>query len=182
MRNKLVWHQVALLGGLALLSLWKIIMGRLPFGLEMMWWWLGAIIGFLIVFLDRFVYVAIMKEEPLSKKYKDELGEGRWAESLKLLVNERHEQKELMMRSALFVLVWIVLAFFTATSTASFLARGFVLGIGIHICFDLISDFVGNKQRFDLWFWQIKREVPRNEKKAFLGIFAILFLVLAFTL
>lgn len=177
-----MWHQVALLGGLALLSLWKIITGRLPFGLEMMWWWLGTIVGFLIVFLDRFVYVALMKEESLSKKFKDEFAEGRWSESLKLLVNERHQQKELMMRSMLFVLVWIVVAFFAVSSSASFLAKGFVLGIGMHIFFDLISDFIMDKQRFDLWFWQIKREIPGDEKKVFVGVSVVLFLALAVAL
>jgi|SRR3989339_1068396 len=179
MKNKLVWHQIVLLGIVVVLSLLKIISGNMSLGLSMLWWWLGAVIGFLLVFGDRLVHVILMKEEPLSRKIADLFGKGRYIQTAESLVAERHEQKELVMRSALFVIVWIVLAVFTVTSASNTFARGFVLGVGIHLFFDLITDYRWNRERFDLWFWQIKRELPEQEKRIFVWVGTVLFAALA---
>jgi hypothetical protein len=103
-------------------------------------------------------------------------------EGIKLLLTERYEQKELVMRSAMFLVVWVVLAFFTATSVTNFFARGFVLGIGTHLVFDLIYDYKTDKERLDLWFWQIKRTLEPEEKRWFVLIMGGIYLLLAFNL
>jgi hypothetical protein len=162
------------------LLLLKILTGNFIFGLDLLWWLLGAIIGFLFVFSDRLVYSFLMKpEEALGKRLKDLFAEKKFVEGLTALLSEIHEQKELVMRSFLFLIVWLVMALLTVTSVSSAFARGFMLGIGIHIVFDLIYDYFWNHTRFDLWFWQIKREVSIEEKRWFVILVSIIFVLLA---
>jgi len=179
-KDKVALHQYVLLGVMGFLILLKILTGNFIFGIELLWWLFGAIIGFLFVFSDRFVYSFLMKpEEALGKRLKDLFGEKKFAEGLITLLNERHEQKELVMRSFLFLIVWLIMALLTVTSVSSPFARGFMLGIGIHLVFDLIFDYFWNHDRFDLWFWQIKREVGSEEKRWFVILVPIIFGLLA---
>ena len=105
MRDKISLHQYVLFGTLAILILWKIVTRNFSFDLGLLWWLLGAIIGFLFVFTDRFVYSFLMKpEEALGKRLKDLFDGKRFNEGLYLILNERHEQRELIMRSFLFII------------------------------------------------------------------------------
>jgi len=182
MKNKVVLHQFVLIGVLVVVTAWKLITGREFLGADLVWWWLGAIIGFLIVFADRLVYILLMRDEPLSKKFGEMFSGGRYLQSVEALMYERYEQKELVMRSALFIFAWVIMAVFAATSVNNPFGRGFILGLGTHLTFDLISDYYGNKERFNLWFWQVKRELPEGEKSLFVLVMAVAFIFLGFIL
>ena len=182
-KNKLWLHQIVLFGFLGLLVLWSVVNGNFIFNLNLLWWLLGATLGFLFVFSDRLFNSLVSKpDETLGVKMKDLFGQGKIFQGLRLLLNERYDQKELVMRSFLFLLMWVALAFFTLTSVTSFFARGFVLGIGIHLMFDLVYDDLTNKERLDMWFWQIKRTLEPEEKMWFVRIMILVFLLLAFSL
>ncbi len=181
MKDKVVLHQYILFGVLILLILFKVITGNFVFGLELLWWLLGSVIGFMFVFTDRFVNSFLMKpDETLGLRLRDLFGQKKFSEGLLTLLNERHEQKELVMRSFLFVVVYLVLALLAVTSVSSSFGRGFILGIGIHLVFDLVFDYFWNKDRFNLWFWQIKRELSYDEKRWFVMLVSIVFGMLVF--
>ena len=121
-------------------------------------WWLGGVVGFLFVFADRLVYAfASNHEEVLSVKIKELFGKGQLVAGLALAFSEREKQKRLVMRSALFLVIWIALAIFTATSVANGFSRGLVLGLGTHLIFDLAWDYFGGEREVELWFWQVKK-------------------------
>ena len=182
-KGKLWLHQLVLFGVIGVLILWSIITKNFVFNINLLWWLLGAMIGFLFVFLDRVVYDLFSNpDEKLSVKMSGFFGQGRFLENVRLLLTEQYDQRQLVMRSFLFLVVWIVLAFFTATSVMNFFARGFVLGIGTHLVYDLIYDFFGDKERHDLWFWQIKRTLEPDEKRWFVVIAGVVYLLLAFNL
>lgn len=174
---------MVLFGVLGVLILWSVINKSFVFNLNLLWWLLGTLIGFLFVFGDRLVYSLVSRpDETLSVKVKELFVRGRMTEGLKLLLAERYDQKELVMRSAIFLVVWAVLAFFAMTSVTDHFARGLVLGIGTHLIFDLIYDFREDKERLDQWFWQIKRTLEPEEKRWFVIIMGGIYLLLAFNL
>ena len=70
------------------------------------------------------------------------------------------------------------MSFFTITSVNSQFARGLMLGIGTHLVFDFVYDYFWNKERFDNWFWQIKRTFSDDEKKWTVIGFSIIYLFL----
>ena len=176
-------HQIVLFGVLGAIILWNVLSKQFTFDVSLLWWLLGAMIGFLFVFGDRLVYSLVSRpEETLSVQIRELFVRGKIIEGMKLLLAERYDQKELVMRSFLFLVVWAVLAFFTMTSVTNFFARGFVLGIGTHLIFDLIYDYGNDKERLDMWFWQIKRTLEPEEKRWFVIIVGGIYVLLAFNL
>jgi|CXWL01.1.fsa_nt_gi hypothetical protein len=180
--NKLVWHQVMIFGVLGVLTLMRLLTGTAGLNISLVWWWLGGMIGFLFVFGDRLVYAFMSNpDEALSIKLKELFGKGKIINALALALAEREKQDKLMMRSVLFVVVWAVLTVLTMTSVANIFSRGFMLGLGTHLVFDLGWDYWSKGQRdIGIWFWQI-RNVTKREVDIFVwGSFVFYFLVMWF--
>jgi len=165
--KKLFWHQVVLFGVLALLTLGRYLTGAVGFNMSLLWWWLGGIVGFLFVFADRLVYAFMSHpEEALSLRLKELFGKGKIINGLALALAEREKQDKLIMRSALFLVVWAILTVLTLTSIANTFSRGFMLGLGTHLVFALGWDYFFARKDINLWFWQI-RNVTLIEKNVF---------------
>lgn len=182
MKNKLLWHQVVLIGVLLLLTGLRLLMGRWAVNMDILWWWLGGILGFIFVFCDRFIHVIVTNpKDAMSLKLKDLWRGGRVAESFALTVTERATQANLVMRSALFTGAWIILGVWAMTSIVNSFSRGFVYGIGLHLIFDLWWDYYIDKNgKIREWFWQIKRTLPDNEIKLFVLITGGAFLIISY--
>lgn len=180
MRNKLVSHQYVLFGVLFVLILFKIVTGSFIFGLDILWWLLGAILGFLFVFTDSFLFGLLMRPEAAMRmRLREIFAQKKFPVVLTELLNEAHEQRSMIMRSFLFLVVYMVLALLTITSVGSPFGRGFILGIGIHLVFDFVYDYLWETDRFNIWFWQIKREFGAEEKRGLAIAIPIVFAFLA---
>lgn len=177
--DKLMLHQYVLFGVVGFLIILGLVTGNFVFGINLLWWMLGAVIGFMLVFLDRLINSLFANsDEALIPQIKEKIGKKEIREGLLMLLNEKHEQKELVMRSFLFMLVWIIMALFTITSVNSQFARGLMLGIGTHLIFDFVFDYFWDKERFDTWFWQIKRVFSKDEKKWIVFAFGAIYVLL----
>lgn len=91
----------------------------------------------------------------------------------------REIKEKSTLRSALFQLAWVFLAFFTVTSTLSWLGKGLLMALGLHLLLDQWQ--WQRKSPLDLnrqLFWQIKRPVSLEEQKNYLLIMTALFLLL----
>lgn len=182
-KGKLWLHQLVLFVVLAVLVLISVIDRSFAFNINLLWWLLGTMVGFLFVFLDRFFYQAISNsEETLKIRIKDLFAQKNFLSGVTQLLSERFDQKQMVTRSFLFLIVWFGLAIFTMTSVINFFARGLMLGIGTHLIFDLVYDFVLDKERLDSWFWQIKRTLEPEEKFWFVVAAGVVYLFLAFNL
>lgn len=180
MGNKLIWHQYVLFGVLGFLILFKIVTGSFIFGLPIMWWLLGGVLGFLFVFTDSFLFGILMRSEAfMGMRLRDILAQKKIPVVMTELLNETAEQKAMITRSFLFLVVYMILGLLTVTSVGSPFGRGFILGIGIHLIFDFINDYWWNTARFNLWFWQIKREFTAEEKRWVAIVMPIVFGFLA---
>ena len=76
----------------------------------------------------------------------------------------------------LFLFGWIAVAGYVVTSTGAKLAVGLVLGVGLRLILEIISDWK-EEEKLKAWlFWQIKRPISRRELRVVVGIFAVMFL------
>jgi len=157
---------------------------------ELVLWFSGAAVGAYLIKIEQLIYVyfihpneilsldirELLRQNPPSLK----LREARRREVGRLL-RERVAEQKLAFRSALFQIVWLALAFFTFTSTASVFGKSLVMAVGLHLLLDEWEDVLAGKGLYWL-FWQIKREVTSKEQKAFLwimtGAFGMLSLLL----
>ena len=181
--NKLWLHNAVLFGTLISLSVWRLAFGSWGLNLYLLWWWLGAVLGFTFVFADRFVYVYFTHpQETLSKFVRGLVKRGSLAAAVMMLLSDRHAPRQLVMRSVLFLAVWVVIGFLAMTSSVSPFGRGLVFGMGLHLAFDLVTDYLGRAREVSLWFWQIKRPMDKNEITAVVWGFLILFAIIVWLL
>lgn len=157
--RKLIAHQLVLFGVLLSLTGWRLLTGKWSLGIDLYKWWLGAVVGFLFVFTDRLVWAFWQHpEETLAIRMRELFAGGKLWEGLVLTLRERREQKKMMIRSVLFLAIWVVLTVLVISSTVDSFPRGFMLGMGIHLGFDLVSDYLGKGRDIKWWLWQIKGE------------------------
>lgn len=182
-QGKLLLHQVVLFGVLLILTGARLLMGRWEIDLYMLWWWLGALLGFSFIFLDRLYYAFWQHpEETLSIKMKDLIARGELVKGLVSVLEERADQTKLAMRSVLFLGAWVVLGIFALTSVGAPFGRGFMLGMGLHLVFDLLADYFDRGRDVRLWFWQIRRELREPEVRTVVWGFVILFVLIGWGL
>ncbi|QHO63031.1 hypothetical protein [Candidatus Chazhemtobacterium aquaticus] len=182
-QGKLLLHQVVLFGVLLILTGARLLMGRWEIDLYLLWWWLGALLGFSFIFLDRLYYAFWQHpEETLSIKMKDLIARGELVKGLVSVLEERTDQTKLAMRSVLFLGAWVVLGIFALTSVGAPFGRGFMLGMGLHLVFDLLADYFDRGRDVRLWFWQIRRELSEPEVRTVVWGFVILFVLIGWGL
>jgi len=131
---------------------------------------LGAIIGWLIPWLDKIVYIYILHPEVQAAQYvKYQISQKQFKAAWQSLNTRAKEFDKLTTRSLLFQLAWVVLAFFAVTSSAGWFGKTLVLTIGGRLLFeqwqDWVKDRAGLKQKL---FWQVKREWGDGEVKIYL--------------
>jgi hypothetical protein len=183
MHKKLWLHQFVLVVSLILISAWRIISGGWSFDLVLLWWWMGAVIGFGFVFLDRLVHLyTAPQEDPFVKFIRGLIQRRQFGVALGTLLSDRHAPRHLFMRSVLFLAAWVVVGLLAMTSSSSVFGRGFVFGLGLHLAFDLLTDYLGKAREVELWFWQIKRVFEPQEITAVVWGYLILFLLIAWFL
>ncbi|MBU1071598.1 hypothetical protein KKG65_04310 [Patescibacteria group bacterium] len=177
--KKVIWHQVVLFSLMLLLTGWRLMSGRWLFGVGVLWWWLGGVLGFVFVFFDWLIQLAVMEPSRVfDVKLKEVLQKKNIKSGLVFVLGERQKKSRLVMKSALFLLVWLVMGFFTLSSIASAFGRGFMLGLGTHLVFDLVWDYFKVPEKLDNWFWMIKRKLDVEEKRWFVVIVVVLYLLI----
>jgi hypothetical protein len=148
------------------------------------WLILGGVLGWLLEWLDRLVYIYWSHPgAQLSQYVRYHFGKREFKAGWQLLRRRQAELAELTFRSALFQLVWVVLAVFALTSTVSSFGKGLVMGLGLHILTDEWRDYLRDRETLKRWlFWQIKRDISEREMKVYLyvmtGVFGLLTLLL----
>lgn len=180
MHRKLWWHQIVLIGALVLITAIRLISGGWSFNLYLLVWWLGAVLGFGFVFTDRILHLFTADPtDPFVKFVRGLIARKQYGTALGMLLSDRLAPRQLFMRSVLFLATWVVIGFLAMTTSSSSFGRGFVFGVGLHLAFDLLTDYLGKAREVDLWFWQIKRRFEPQEIMAVVWGYLILFLIIA---
>ena len=156
---------------------------RWDISLELILLWLGGVFGILFEWVDRLAYIYFTKpHEQLSFQAKSLISQKRYKDAIVLIDSRKHEQKNLSVGSILFLMVWVVAAFFVITSTGSAFASGMVMAIGLSVLVEMYGDW-NNLEKLKGWlFWQIKRGFSDAEAKSVVVIFSALFVVLTLLL
>lgn len=141
-------------------------------------WVIGVNVGVLILFIDRVAYTYAYPEEQLSQQFAWFVKNKQYIRAIEVLDARRHEQEKLTFRSAIFMTLWIPLAFFALTSTSALFGKGVVMGLMLHILADSWRIQRDNPAGLNTrLFWQIKRVFTNEEKLVFIsfmtGIFAL---------
>lgn len=146
-----------------------------------LYWVLGVVVGVLFLFIDRIVYTYSYPGTQISQQFAWYVKEKKYLAAVSLLDARRLEQERLVFRSALFIAIWVPLAFFALTSTAGLFGKGVVMGLMLHILYDSWSLQKQEPKRLHLrLFWIIKREVTDEERIIFMWIITAIFILMSF--
>lgn len=144
-------------------------------------WFLGVIVGVLLLFIDRIVYTYSYPGTQIAQQFSWYWQQKKYLSALTLLYDRRLEAERLTFRSSLFIIMWIPLAFFAITSTNSLFGKGVVMGIMLHILNDSWRLQKIDPRRLHLrLFWLIKREITNEERLTFLWITSTIFVLFSF--
>ena len=148
-------------------------------GIRFFSWFLGGLIGWNLLVFDAVAYIYFTHPEGLlaqdSKQILRRRGIWQW---LKFLFSAKINDKP-ALRSVLFLTAWVFIAFFAVTSTSSFLGKGVIMGLGLHLLLESWQLQIRYPQVLNnRLFWQIKRKVSFGEQRTYLFIFTGVFAIL----
>jgi len=136
---------------------------------------LGALIGWLIPWLDKIAYIYILHPEAQVAQYvKYQIDQKQWRAVFNSLNRRAKDFDQLTTRGILFQLAWVVLAFFAVTSAAGWFGKTLVLTLGLRILLEEWSEYVKDREVLkQKLFWQIKREFSDSELKIYLIVMTL---------
>lgn len=139
--------------------------------------WLGGVIGMVLPEIDHLVYVFFANpQEVTSQRARFLCGNKQFKNCFWLLVSTTTERTKLIFHTAVFQVIFLVLAFWVVTSSSSILGRGLVLAFGLHLILDQVNQVL-EKGELTSWFWQIPVSPERKQTNIYLivGILLLLF-------
>ncbi|MBX4205871.1 hypothetical protein KW795_01605 [Candidatus Microgenomates bacterium] len=124
---------------------------------------LGGVIGTVLPDIDHLIYIFLLKPQDLtSQRVGYMLGKGDIWNTLEVLAITREERKHLIFHSALFQIIFWVLAFLVVSSSGSVFGRGLVLAFSLHLIVDQFLDLM-KLDNLDNWFRQWNLILDKNK-------------------
>jgi len=139
----------------------------------------GALLGTMLLDADQLVAALFFyPESPTTGRIKELFRQNKFKEIVKLLADTYRERIKLPFHSAVFQAFFVIFSFWILTSTDSWLGKGMVMAMSLHLLKDEFHLLLLKKEsQLRSWlFWQIKREVSFKEQKIFLIIMLLSFL------
>src|SRR4030043_2458247 len=160
---------------------WK-IPHNIPMVLDYLGLWVGGILGFLLIDIDRLIHIFIERpEEQLSQEVRQLFARQQWKVALDTLIARRKEQYHLAFRNGVFGIVFLGVVFFAFTSASNLFGKGIAAGVMVHFLYDSWRDSIREPDRFASWFtWMVQKEIPLKQQRVIL--YAMTGIFLFFTL
>ena len=164
MKKELKLHIPFLVAFFLLISVYKTV--NAPsfagswFDLDHLIFWLGGLIGILLIYIDHFVYAFFLNtSESVSQQAAGMANNKNYGKALEILLKGHSQKDRLMVHSALFQVVFIVFAFFV-------------------LLVDMTQDLATEKN-IDGWFVTSPFSVGRDKQVWYVGIQAVGLVALA---
>ena len=142
--------------------------------------WLGAIFGFYLPFVDHLFYAYIVRPDLEVSGNIKALMRPKTIGRLISFVNETKDQRErLIIHTAYFQVVFLLLTLYVLTSSGNLLGRGLVYGFSFSL---FVEELILFRKTGELksWFSQIPILLDHHETKVY--IYANVLVLLIFTL
>jgi len=157
--------------------IWLIIVGllRWKWDLELVWLWLGALVGTMILDLDQvFCALVIYPEEKALEFWQQR----KIKALLEYLAETYFQRVKLPFHNAIFQVGFLVFSFWVLTSTGGLFGKGLVMAGNLHLLKDELHLLLQKREEeLRHWFfWSVRQEVSFEKQKIFVGIMGIVFL------
>lgn len=176
-RKEIVSHLVVAFVYFGLVSFFS-----LHLGLDLISFWLGALIGAFLLDVDH-VLLGLNSETKTewAVKFRSLWQQKKYQEALQVCFESHLEHRRLIFHSALFQPILLLLSFFVLTSTGSLFGVGLVMSMNLHLLKDEWQTFLG-ETGLNWIFWPIKRRINQEGQKVYLWAMTFVFLLLSLLL
>lgn len=142
--------------------------------------WLGGILGTLIIDLDHLIYVYFLRPEAeVSQQASNLLQRREIIKTFELLSSTRYERGSLIFHTALFQLLFIVFTLLIVSSSGSILGMGLVLSAYLHLYIDQLIDYL-DTGKIDNWIKDLPIKLDEKQTAGYLAAVGILLLIFGF--
>lgn len=120
----------------------------------------GIILGTILPDIDHIIYVLYLAPQELtSQRVVYGLKRGEILKTWEILAVTRNERKHLILHTAVFQIVFLILSFLIITSSGSIFGRGLVIAFMLHLVVDETIDLstIGNLSN---WFYNFPFTAP----------------------
>lgn len=149
---------------------------RLRFDLSLLSWWVGALIAAGFMVFERLLHFLWLHPELDESKHLAALLKSKdYRAIFRSLISQNMHAACLLGLSVLFLASWMVIALFIVSSSASFLAKGLVMGIGLRPTLLMLKQWNQPNKLSEQLFWQIKRPLSDKEIHTLSFIFIAFF-------
>lgn len=181
MYSKGINHFIVLSLFLSILSGYRLFTGYWAIELVMLFWLVGAVLGFGLVYFDRLLAFLFYTDEKTAATVSLWLRTLKFKKILEAMNRSRTMEMKLPMRNMFFLVVYLALAFLAGFSSDNSFGRGLIWGMGLHLIFDYTWDVFVRKS-VELWSWGGKLVIGISEAKIVSVGLVIIFGMLSFIL
>lgn len=146
---------------------------------DLLFLWLGGLIGFLLLDVDHYLYALVFYPQELtSLRIKHLLKQRRFRESVELIADTNRERIRLSFHNALFQLVFYIFCFFALTSTDNWFGKGLVMVMALHLLRDEVVCLLRGQDEFlHQWlFSQFNVKISFKHQRFFVIFMILIFL------
>lgn len=131
---------------------------------------LGGALGFLLFYLDYFLYPFFAeKTDELAMKTDEFYQKKDFVTGIKFLKLNEEQMKFHVLKTAINLVILLVVTYFVYISSGSLFGAGVGFGLLFNFIFQLVSD-MKNPVKLNQWFEQIKRPVDAQYQKWFVYV------------
>ncbi len=144
--------------------------------------WLGGLLGTLLIDIDHLIYVYFLKPHELTSQRVDNLlKKGRIIKTFELLTVTRSERTNLIFHTAYFQIIFLIFALLVVTSSGSILGRGLVMAASLHLLIDQVIDYfeTGDIQN---WFKELPIKLDNKQANWYMVFIGLVLLTFGFVL
>jgi hypothetical protein len=151
-----------------------------PFAINFALFMLGGTIGFLLFYLNFFLYPFLSeKSDPLAQKADEYFQKKDFLLGIKFLELNQGQMVFQILKSAITLVALLIITWFVYISSGSLLGAGVGFGLLFHLCLELVSD-LNKPENLNKWFSQIKRPIEYKYQQYF--VYAIIGLTILISL
>lgn len=149
---------------------------RFRIDLSLLTWCMGGVLAVGFIVFERLLHFLWLHPElAQSKRLKELLQARQFVPLFRYLISHDLQVSRLLGLSVLFLGSWMVLAAFIVSSSASFMAKGLVMGIGLRPVLLILWHWRQPREIAEHLLWQVKRELSDTEIRVLSGCFMALF-------
>ncbi|MCL5675887.1 MAG: hypothetical protein M1120_02040 [Patescibacteria group bacterium] len=164
--------------GLAVLYLAIISVLRFKLDFNILWLWLGGLLGSVLLESDYLFQVFLVQPDlPVSFSVKELWQKKQYRQSLNLLLDRHGEIKKLTFHTIFFQTIFYCFSFFILTSSGSFFGSGLVLTGLLSLLKEQVGDIRGMGGMREGWFSKLNISLSGNGQKIYVGTAIMVFLL-----